>query len=145
MIKFVDFLTILIVLITYRSQVFYNSSILEPYPAHCSTMVLLPSYRDSCRSCDPLDLYLRTIWNRSSYTTLWLSKIKDIMGGFQACKFFKQIFEIAVDPKGPPSGPTFWSGFEIPDLLALAWQQRQFSLQHRPKQLKSKNMIAWIS
>ena len=30
----------------------------------------------------------------------------------QARKFGKHIFEIAVDPKGPPSGPTFWLGLE---------------------------------
>ena len=28
--------------------------------------------------------------------------------------FTLENFEIAVDPKGPPSGPTFWSGLEEP-------------------------------
>ena len=36
-------------------------------------------------------------------------------GGVQGLKSWKHDFEITVDPKGPPSGSTFWSGFEGPD------------------------------
>ena len=51
------------------------------------------------------------------------SSIKIKGGGFrfQARKFTKQVFEIAVDSKGPLSKPTFWSGFEAPDPLAPVW------------------------
>ena len=33
----------------------------------------------------------------------------------QGLKSWKHDFEIAGDPKGTPSGSTFWSGFEGPD------------------------------
>ena len=33
---------------------------------------------------------------------------------FQGQKSWKHDFEITSDPKGPPSGPTFWWGFEAP-------------------------------
>ena len=36
-------------------------------------------------------------------------------GGVQGLKSWKHDFEITGDPKGPPSGSTFWSGFEGPD------------------------------
>ena len=36
-------------------------------------------------------------------------------GGVQAQKSWKHDFEITGDPKCPPSGLTFWSGFEAPD------------------------------
>ena len=36
-------------------------------------------------------------------------------GGVQGLKSWKHDFEITGGPKGPPSGSTFWSGFEGPD------------------------------
>ena len=33
-------------------------------------------------------------------------------GGGSGPKFSKQVFELTVDPQGPPSGPTFWSGLD---------------------------------
>ena len=36
-------------------------------------------------------------------------------GGVQARKYWKQVFEITVDPRVSPSGPNFWSGLETPD------------------------------
>ena len=36
-------------------------------------------------------------------------------GGVQGQKSWKHYFEITGDPKGSPSGSTFWSGFEAPD------------------------------
>ena len=38
-----------------------------------------------------------------------------LKGGGYHSKFRKHNFEIVVDPKGPPSGSTFWSGWEAPD------------------------------
>ena len=35
--------------------------------------------------------------------------------GVQGQKSWKHDFEITGDPKGPPSGSTFWSCFEAPD------------------------------
>ena len=50
-------------------------------------------------------------------TLLWVSlsfRRKPIyQGGIQGQKSCKLDFEITGDPKGPPSGPTFWSGFEV--------------------------------
>ena len=40
-----------------------------------------------------------------------------------------QVFETMLDLKGPPTGPTFWSGFETLDHLAPAWWSRPFSRQ----------------
>ena len=40
-------------------------------------------------------------------------------GGFQVLNFWKQFFEITIDLKNPPGGPTFWSNFE-PQTL---WRQ----------------------
>ena len=34
---------------------------------------------------------------------------------FQSLKSWKHDFEITGDPKGPPSGSNFWSGFGGPD------------------------------
>ena len=34
------------------------------------------------------------------------------VGAVQCLKSWKHDFEITGDPKGPPSGSTFWSGFE---------------------------------
>ena len=45
---------------------------------------------------------------------------------FQARKFRKHVFEITVDPKGPPIEPTFWLGLEVPDPLAPPWRPRPF-------------------
>ena len=50
-------------------------------------------------------------------------------GGVQARKVWKQFIEITVDPKGPPSGPIFWSGLQAPDPLMPSWRQRPFSRQ----------------
>ena len=36
-------------------------------------------------------------------------------GGVQGQKSWKHDFEIIGDQKGPPSGSTFWSGFEAPE------------------------------
>ena len=45
-------------------------------------------------------------------------------GGVQAAKYFgKHDFEIMVDPKSTPSGPTFWVGLESPDPMAPPWRQ----------------------
>ena len=43
--------------------------------------------------------------------------------------FENMFFEITVDPKGPPIGPTFWSDLEVPDPLAPPWRPRPFSRQ----------------
>ena len=42
-------------------------------------------------------------------------------GGVQSLSFWEHFFEITADPKGPPSGSTFWSGVEAPDPSAPAW------------------------
>ena len=48
-----------------------------------------------------------------------LSKFSDfyfkLLREVHPLKFPKLDFEIAVGPKVPPSGPTFWSGFEAPE------------------------------
>ena len=36
-------------------------------------------------------------------------------GGVQGQKSWKHNFEITSDPKVPPSGSTFWLGFEVPE------------------------------
>ena len=53
-------------------------------------------------------------------------------------KFWKHVFEISVDPKGSPSEPTFWLGFEAPGHWGPAWP-RLFSRQKWPKKLKMEN------
>ena len=35
---------------------------------------------------------------------------------FQGQKRWKHDFEMTGDPNGPPSGSTFWVGFEAPDI-----------------------------
>ena len=49
-----------------------------------------------------------------------------IKGGGHPCKFRKHDFEIAVDPKGPPSGPTFWLRFK-----GRAWWPQPSKVTHK--------------
>ena len=46
-------------------------------------------------------------------------------GGVQGQKSWKHDFEIIGDPKGPPSGSTFWSGFEAPGCRATPFFRAQ--------------------
>ena len=45
----------------------------------------------------------------------------------------KHNFEITVDLKGPPSGPTFWLGFEDPDPYGYLWGQKIENGNQGPK------------
>ena len=47
-------------------------------------------------------------------------------GGGQGLKSWKHDFEITGDPKGPPSGSTFWRGFEAPDSKGYLWGHAPF-------------------
>ena len=42
----------------------------------------------------------------------------ELLRGGSGPKFLKTSSELMVDPKGPPSEPTFWLGLEAPDPLA---------------------------
>ena len=42
-------------------------------------------------------------------------------------------------PKGPPSGSTFWLGFESPDPYGWAWGHAHFWAHVRPKKSKMLN------
>ena len=48
-------------------------------------------------------------------------------------KISKHNFGIAVDPKRPPSGTTFWSGLEAPDHKGRVWWPRPFPAKNEPK------------
>ena len=61
----------------------------------------------------PLQLLARNLF--SKLIGLNPSPLKGGGGGVQGQKSWKHDFEITDDPKGPPSGSTFWSGFEAPD------------------------------
>ena len=50
--------------------------------------------------------------------------------GFRAWQCWQNGLGIIVDLKGPKSGPTFCSGFEAADPLALAWWPRPSSRQN---------------
>ena len=58
-------------------------------------------------------------------------------------------FEIAIDSKGPLSGPTLWSGFEVPDQKRRMWWPR--SMLIFPPKVAHKNqnwkisITTWIS
>ena len=54
-------------------------------------------------------------------------------GGVQGQKSWKHDFEITGDPKVPPSGSTFWSGFEAPDLVATPFENKNQKWQIWPK------------
>ena len=47
-------------------------------------------------------------------------------GGVQGQISRKHDFEITGDPKGPPSGSTFWWGFEAPDSYGYLWGRAPF-------------------
>ena len=44
-----------------------------------------------------------------------INAINELKGGVHPRKFRKHDIEIAVGPKGPPRGLTFWLGLEAPD------------------------------
>ena len=48
-----------------------------------------------------------------------MALLKEInhLRGVQGQKSLKHDFEITGDPKGPPSGSTFWLGFKAPNPL----------------------------
>ena len=48
-------------------------------------------------------------------------------GGDQGQKCWKHDFDITGDPKGPPSGSTFWWGFDAPD--SYGWGRAPFQGQ----------------
>ena len=48
-------------------------------------------------------------------------------------KSWKHNFELTVDLKGPPSGPTFWLGFEDPDPYGYLWGQKIENGNQGPK------------
>ena len=61
--------------------------------------------------------------------------LSEILREVQGQKSWKYDFEITVDPKGPPSGSTFWLGFKVPDPLGSEWGYALF----RPKKSKRAN------
>ena len=71
-------------------------------------------------------------WGRSSCDTVEF-KVLCINLSFlyliQARNFWKQVFELTVDRKGPPSWLSFWSGLEAPNPFAPRWRPRLFSRQ----------------
>ena len=50
-------------------------------------------------------------------------RVKGRGEGGSGPNFFKQVFEITVDPKGLSSGPTFWSGLEAPNPFAKIFEK----------------------
>ena len=61
--------------------------------------------------------------------------------GVHPWKFRKHNYEIVVDPKGPPSRPTFWSGVEALNHKGCAWWPRLFSRQKWSNKTKMKNKV----
>ena len=55
--------------------------------------------------------------------------------GVQGQKSWKHDFEITGDPKGLPSGSTFWSGIEAPD--SIGYSLLSYHIKFQPD--KSKN------
>ena len=95
---------------------------------------------------------VKVLWPLLQYWQ-FLSKIRFyayLQGGrgftSQHWKFRQHNFEIAVDPKGPSSGPTFWSGLEALNHKGHAWWPHPFSRQKWPINKDWKiSIINWIS
>ena len=56
---------------------------------------------------------------KSAWSLCYFYKVHE--GGVHPGNFRKHDSEIAVDTKGPPSGPTFWSGLEAPNHRKRMW------------------------
>ena len=56
-------------------------------------------------------------------------RIKGGGGGVQGQKRWNHDFEITGDPKGTPSGSTFWWGFKAPESYGYLWGRAPFWAQ----------------
>ena len=64
-------------------------------------------------------------WYNANISTI-IANYQGVKGGVQGQKSWNHDFEITSDPKGPPSGSTFWWGFEAPNSYGYLWGRAPF-------------------